>query len=79
MMTLPQLLHGMTEAEAPPLSVTQLSLDSRAIAPGAVFLACAGERAHGLQFAMRAAEAGAAAVLYDPVGADPDTLRAVQA
>ncbi len=49
-----------------PASVRDLSLDSREIQPGDVFLALCGERAHGLDFAAEAIARGAAVVLYEP-------------
>jgi len=49
--------------------VAGLTLDSRAVRPGDLFLAVAGERQHGLAYAAAAERAGAAAVAYDPSGA----------
>ncbi len=46
----------------------QLSLDSRQIARGDVFLACPGEAGDGRRFIAQAIEAGAAAVLFDDAG-----------
>lgn len=58
------LLDGI--AEAPPMPVADLTLDSRAVRPGSVFLACRGGSAHGLDYAGDAATRGATALLYDP-------------
>ncbi|HEX4052599.1 MAG TPA: UDP-N-acetylmuramoyl-L-alanyl-D-glutamate--2,6-diaminopimelate ligase [Steroidobacteraceae bacterium] len=53
-------------AELPPdLAVTDLTLDSREVTAGAAFFACRGARSHGLEFAARAAAAGARAVLWE--------------
>jgi UDP-N-acetylmuramoyl-L-alanyl-D-glutamate--2,6-diaminopimelate ligase len=49
-----------------PVAVSDLSLDSRTVRPGAAFLACRGRRSHGLEFAPQAVASGARAVLYEP-------------
>ncbi|MCH9826923.1 MAG: UDP-N-acetylmuramoyl-L-alanyl-D-glutamate--2,6-diaminopimelate ligase [Gammaproteobacteria bacterium] len=51
---------------APDCALTGLSLDSRRIAPGALFLACRGTRAHGLEYLDQALANGAAAVAWEP-------------
>ena len=51
------------------LAITDLTLDSRQVGPGAAFVAVPGQREHGLKFARQALERGAAIVLYDPSGA----------
>jgi UDP-N-acetylmuramoyl-L-alanyl-D-glutamate--2,6-diaminopimelate ligase len=48
------------------LSVTDFSLDSREIVPGAAFVALAGAKEHGLRYAADALARGAAIVLYEP-------------
>ncbi|MGB8326274.1 MAG: UDP-N-acetylmuramoyl-L-alanyl-D-glutamate--2,6-diaminopimelate ligase, partial [Steroidobacteraceae bacterium] len=48
------------------LVATDLTLDSRNVMPGAAFLACRGQRSHGLGFAAQAVERGARAVIYEP-------------
>jgi UDP-N-acetylmuramoyl-L-alanyl-D-glutamate--2,6-diaminopimelate ligase len=58
------LLAGV--APAPGLPVTGLTLDSRAVTPGDVFVALAGARGHGLDHADEAIVRGAQAVLWDP-------------
>jgi UDP-N-acetylmuramoyl-L-alanyl-D-glutamate--2,6-diaminopimelate ligase len=58
----------------PELVVTDLTLDSRAAVPGALFLASRGRSHHGLAFAPEAVALGARAVLYEP----DDTLPAPQ-
>ena len=45
--------------------VADVVADSRTVSAGSVFLAVAGGRHHGLDFAGRAVEAGAAAILWD--------------
>ena len=68
-------------ALAPPeVRVSDLTLDSRAATPGALFLACRGRAHHGLEFAAEAAARGARSVLYEPEGAPaaPPALPAVR-
>jgi UDP-N-acetylmuramoyl-L-alanyl-D-glutamate--2,6-diaminopimelate ligase len=48
------------------LEVSDVTLDSRAAGPGALFLACRGQGRHGAQFTGEALARGASAVLYDP-------------
>lgn len=69
-MRLDQLLDGYATQPVPEgLVVHALTLDSRQVAPGSVFCACAGTRQHGLAFAQAAQQAGALAVVYDPEAA----------
>src|SRR5262245_40700221 len=49
--------------------VTDVTLDSREASPGALFLACSGQKHHGLEFAEQAVARGARAVLYEAAGA----------
>ena len=55
------------------LALTDLTLDSREVIPGAAFVALQGAREHGLRYAADALARGAAIVLYEPseVYADP--------
>ncbi len=53
-------------AQAPPLPVSGLALDSRAIAGGDAFVALKGGSRHGLEHAGEAVARGARAVLWDP-------------
>ena len=46
--------------------VSGLSSDSRTVQPGSLYLACAGERQHGLDFIEDAVSAGAVAVAWEP-------------
>jgi UDP-N-acetylmuramoyl-L-alanyl-D-glutamate--2,6-diaminopimelate ligase len=54
------------------LEVSDVTLDSRTVTPGALFLACGGKSHHGLAFAREAVARGARAVLYEPAGAPQD-------
>jgi UDP-N-acetylmuramoyl-L-alanyl-D-glutamate--2,6-diaminopimelate ligase len=45
--------------------VNDVTLDSRAVTPGSLFLACKGRTHHGLKFAEQAVARGARAVLYE--------------
>jgi UDP-N-acetylmuramoyl-L-alanyl-D-glutamate--2,6-diaminopimelate ligase len=51
------------------LTITDLTLDSRQVTPGAAFVALAGAREHGLRYASQALARGAAVVLYEPTAA----------
>jgi UDP-N-acetylmuramoyl-L-alanyl-D-glutamate--2,6-diaminopimelate ligase len=65
---LAELVAGF--AVAPPeVQVSDVTLDSRAVTPGALFLACRGRAHHGLEFAPEAVARGACSVLYEPEGA----------
>ncbi len=69
-LSLRELLEG-TGVEAPlgahtAIEVRDISLDSRRVAPGSLFLACAGRRSHGLAHLPEALARGAAAVLWEP-------------
>ncbi len=76
------LLAGIVEAPDD-IMVTDITLDSREVRPGALFLACrghgknAGQQRHGIEFAAQAAERGARAVLYETPAAGE--TRALQA
>ena len=68
--SLAQIMQG--EAQIPPgrdLRLQGLSLDSRVVHPGYLFLACRGHHHHGLQHLADARARGAVAVVYDPEGA----------
>jgi UDP-N-acetylmuramoyl-L-alanyl-D-glutamate--2,6-diaminopimelate ligase len=62
-MTIATLLRGL--AEAPDIAIGGIASDTRDIRDGYLFLACLGDRSHGLDYATQAIEAGAAAVAYD--------------
>lgn len=66
--TLDRLLAGLECRPEPPrgLLVSGLALDSRAVAPGHLFLALAGLRRHGLEHADEAEARGACAIAFEP-------------
>lgn len=61
---------GVLDASPGAVTVTGVTLDSRAVRPGDLYAALPGARAHGAQFAAQAASSGARAVLTDPRGAE---------
>ncbi|WP_229117157.1 UDP-N-acetylmuramoyl-L-alanyl-D-glutamate--2,6-diaminopimelate ligase [Enemella dayhoffiae] len=65
---LARLLPGDPDVPAD-LRIGGLTLDSRIVAPGDLYLALSGARAHGADFAADAVRAGAVAVLTDAEGA----------
>jgi UDP-N-acetylmuramoyl-L-alanyl-D-glutamate--2,6-diaminopimelate ligase len=64
-MTLNDLLLGDAH---PNINITGITLDSRAVQTGNVFIALAGSQQHGLVYAEQAIKQGAAAIVYDPAG-----------
>ncbi len=60
------LFQGLVP-DVPKLLVDDISDSSRVVAPGGLFLACAGGRRHGLSFLPDALTAGAKAVAWEPV------------
>lgn len=61
-----ELLHGYSASEVGgDISVTGLTMDSRDVHPGDLFLACKGLIAHGLSYASQAVAEGAAAIAYE--------------
>ncbi|WP_369053653.1 UDP-N-acetylmuramoyl-L-alanyl-D-glutamate--2,6-diaminopimelate ligase [Kineococcus terrestris] len=60
---------GPAAAPEPGGTVTGVTLDSRRTAPGDLYAALPGARAHGARFAAQAAAAGARLALTDPAGA----------
>jgi UDP-N-acetylmuramoyl-L-alanyl-D-glutamate--2,6-diaminopimelate ligase len=75
---LPTLVDWLTTAEpgsslrgdAGGVELSGVSLSSQRIRPGDLYAALPGTRAHGIDFAPAAVEAGAVAILTDPAGAD---------
>ena len=65
--SLETLLAGMAVVPRN-VSLTDVTLDSRQVRPGGAFLACRGERRHGLDFAVDVARRGAAAIVWEPDG-----------
>jgi len=63
---LADLCGGITDIPAS-ICVTDVSLDSRTISDGGLFLACAGRRTHGLAALPEAISRGAQAVLWEPI------------
>lgn len=64
---LSQLLSGWVDLDdRSDCEITDVTLDSRQIRPGSLFLACAGISHHGLEFIHQAVERGAAAVVCEP-------------
>jgi UDP-N-acetylmuramoyl-L-alanyl-D-glutamate--2,6-diaminopimelate ligase len=62
------LLDGIAKIPATEARVSDLTLDSRQVRPGSLFLALPGLHVHGLEFAEDAAKRGASAVLWEPRG-----------
>jgi UDP-N-acetylmuramoyl-L-alanyl-D-glutamate--2,6-diaminopimelate ligase len=65
-MSLAALLRGHAHPVRD-VEIRDLTQDSRAVTPGAAFLACQGRRTHGLAHAADAVARGAVAVLWEPV------------
>lgn len=64
------LLQGLAAGAVPAgLGIDGLSMDSRSLGPGYLFLACRGGHHHGLAHLAEARARGAVAVAYDPDGA----------
>lgn len=73
-LSLRDLLDGLVPSVAAgDRFVSALTMDSRLVQPGDVFLACSGHRHHGLRFAGQAFAAGAAMVLWEPPAPDMPT------
>jgi UDP-N-acetylmuramoyl-L-alanyl-D-glutamate--2,6-diaminopimelate ligase len=72
---LAELTAGLIEAP-PEIEVADVTLDSRAVIPGALFLACRGLGRHGAEFTGEALARGARTVLYEPL---PGALQRVEA
>lgn len=66
---LDQLLAGIVSA--PAIAVSDITRHSQRVTPGALFIACAGETGHGLDYLEDALRRGAAAVVYEPRSALP--------
>jgi len=63
---LADLLAGIADPPPRDVLVSGLGLDSRALGPGDLFLACRGGSGHGLDFAEEARRRGATAILAEP-------------
>jgi len=64
---LAELTAGLVEVPAE-ITVRDVTLDSRTVSPGCLFLACGGRTHHGVAFAEDAAARGARAILYESDG-----------
>ncbi len=67
LMRLDRLLAGIAVPAKGDIMVSGLTLDSRSVRDGDAFVALAGARHHGIEFAPLAARQGAVAVLAEPV------------
>lgn len=74
------LLPESADAAVADCLVTGLQQDSRMVAPGDLFLACAGGREHGLQYLAQAKQRGAVAVAWEAAAGQqaPTLLPAVE-
>ncbi|KAF0285302.1 UDP-N-acetylmuramoyl-L-alanyl-D-glutamate--2,6-diaminopimelate ligase [Spiribacter sp. SSL99] len=71
------LAPWLVDARLKGVGVTGIALDARQLAPGGLFLALAGNRAHGLDYLDQALAAGAGVVLYEPAaGQDHSAIAA---
>ena len=77
MMPLRDLLAGLVAdtMAVPDVTITGLTLDNRKVQTGMAFIALQGTRQHGLAYAAAAVQAGAAVVLYDPLGVSAEDLQ----
>jgi UDP-N-acetylmuramoyl-L-alanyl-D-glutamate--2,6-diaminopimelate ligase len=64
----------LPDPEGRTVQVTGLTHDSRQVRPGDLYAAMLGENAHGANFVKQAAEAGAVAILTDPLGRERSKL-----
>ncbi len=64
----------LPDAEGRTVKVTGLTHDSRQVRPGDLYAAMIGENTHGAAFVQQAAEAGAVAILTDPLGRERSRL-----
>jgi len=71
--SLAELTVGLASVPAG-VVVSDVTLNSREVTPGALFLACSGRKHHGLEFASQAIAQGAAAVLYEPENVKADAF-----
>ena len=63
-------LDGVAEAPGTRVQLTGVAVDSRAVAPGDLYIAVPGAQRHGAEFTSQAAARGAVAVLTDAEGLD---------
>ena len=62
---LAELTQGIVPAPSQAIAIRDVTLDSRAVTPGALFLACRGRASHGLKYLVAALGNGASAVLWE--------------
>ena len=67
------LCHKVKVAPIQDRAISGIALDSRSVVPGSLFIACAGDTHHGLDFVLQALEKGAVAILCEPGGYWPQT------
>lgn len=72
-MQLKALLDGIAKVRQD-VAVSGVTLDSRRVAAGDLFIALAGSRQHGLRHVEEALAKGASAVIYEPAGAETEQL-----
>ncbi len=66
-LTVGELFGSDAPESARPLRLADITMDSRRVTPGALFIAVAGDRCHGLEFLRQAVTQGAAVVAWEPV------------
>jgi len=62
------LFHKVKVTPIQDRAISGITLDSRSVSPGSLFIACAGDTHHGLDFVLQALEKGAVAILCEPGG-----------
>lgn len=67
------LFHKVKVTPIQDRAISGITLDSRSVSPGCLFIACAGDTHHGLDFVLQALEKGAVAILCEPGGYWPQT------
>lgn len=64
----PRRLESLGFAQAPPVAITGLEIDSRRVQPGDAFIALPGQHSHGAHFAADAVARGAVVIITDEQG-----------
>jgi UDP-N-acetylmuramoyl-L-alanyl-D-glutamate--2,6-diaminopimelate ligase len=79
-MALSWLLRGFARVPSSlDREITGVTLDSRCVSPGSLFIALPGTRTHGVKFAREALNRGAAAIVHGAEHADAPSLRELPA
>ena len=73
-MKLADLLTGLGSIQHD-VEISHIALDSREITQGGVFFAVAGSKQHGLLYAEKVQQQGAAAIVYDPANEGKELAR----